>query len=488
MTNGVFYRVILLVLMPWVYNFPQILCQNTAQPSDPSSSTVFPDPAVTVTISRGDSSGKPVDSAATDTARELIDETYLKLNPFTFESTTGEDSNELRAKSNSLNTTSTPNYTITDGSVVFPTDATLEPITIPKGCLCDITPQFCDIGCCCDILDCSIPNLSSVFNNCGIKTEYSICLESWLVFKAQVDPALVTFVGDFICFRRETETEPNVLTSSARLRPRYFYPHIQRQLTAFNNPKSTVYKADDVVLTYYDQTSIFSTLRQPSPGLGSSACINHNPTRFLRSSSTSCSRVVTAHSCVNDRSLKPLTYYNGFTLLKVEYVIKYTSNGAITEARLNIELLNITTDTQLWQQHVVAFEQLATPTPPMATPTAQSPSEGLKLQSPLVGWFGGRVQPETCDKGCLLPVSLTVQVLWAQTGLRALPQSHILGAKFTFVCQKIKCPLRSSVPVSTEVIFSESTVYPESPRGERQPEWKFPFAFFSRGVGELDKE
>lgn len=35
------------------------------------------------------------------------------------------------------------------------------------GCLCDVTPDFCDIGCCCDVMDCGLLNLSSVFNNCG---------------------------------------------------------------------------------------------------------------------------------------------------------------------------------------------------------------------------------------------------------------------------------------------------------------------------------
>ncbi|RXN06482.1 tectonic-3 isoform X3 [Labeo rohita] len=196
---------------------------------------------------------------------------------------------------------------------------------------------------------------------------------------------------------------------------------------------------DDIILTYYGRTSMVSTLRQPSPGPTSSACINHNPARFLRSSSLSCSRAVTACSCVDDSSLNALTYYTGFSLLrspstqvenmpelvipismvsdwpeprhqngsclnvvsKVEYVIKYTSKGEIAEATLNIELMNTTADTQLLQKHVVIFQ-------------------------------------EACETGCLLPVSLSVQVLWAQRGLSALPQNHILGAKFIFGCQKFK--------------------------------------------------
>ncbi|KAI4883921.1 hypothetical protein NFI96_008396 [Prochilodus magdalenae] len=95
---------------------------------------------------------------------------------------------------------------------------------------------------------------------------------------------------------------------------------------------------------------------------------------------------------------------------------------------------------------------------------------------------------ELCETGCLLPVSLSVQVLWAQRGLLAMAQNHILGAKYVFSCHILKCPVTSSLPVTTEVIFSDATLYPEAPRGEPQPEWKFPFAFFTGGAGELDGE
>uniref|UniRef100_A0A3B5L0M6 Tectonic-1-3 N-terminal domain-containing protein n=1 Tax=Xiphophorus couchianus TaxID=32473 RepID=A0A3B5L0M6_9TELE len=44
-------------------------------------------------------------------------------------------------------------------------EATLYPTLV---CLCDLTPDFCDIGCCCDTADCDVANLSTVFT--GSKT------------------------------------------------------------------------------------------------------------------------------------------------------------------------------------------------------------------------------------------------------------------------------------------------------------------------------
>ncbi|XP_056109626.1 tectonic-3-like isoform X2 [Rhinichthys klamathensis goyatoka] len=642
MSKGVFFRGFQLVLIAIV--FPQATFQNTAQhhsvSTDSTNSSVSSNvtaAALNATFADGsavfptDATIEPIISpSVTDSTQSITDQTPLSTDlspyPFTFTDnapiitnqsrSTTASINDLRAEMNSSyptnstdsSATATPKGTFIDGRAVLPTDAR-EPMTSPLGCLCDVTPDFCDIGCCCDVMDCGLLNLSSVFNNCGQDAGSGVCLESWLMLRTQIDPALVTLTGNLLCVQREEEKQSAAQTSSARFQPKSIYPFLLRELTAFNSQTNKFYKADDIILTYYDRTSIVSTLGQPSPGPASSACINHNPARFLRSNSLSCSRAVTAQSCADDRSLNALTYYTGFGLLrvpsaqvenspefvipistvsnwpepleqngsclnvvsKVEYVIEYTSKGEIAKATLNTELLNTTIDTQLQQKHVIIF-QLATLTHPMATPIPPSPPEGLKPESLLVGWFGEKSQAltvlglsedggcsadlgnripvlfkqntvtgctfrslssdcgvlraellgilagvtvpdmismtagsqtdqsrvisqdcstpasEACETGCLLPVSLSLQVLWAQRGLRALPQNHILGAKFIFGCQRLKCPLRSSVPLTTEVMFSDATVYPEAPGGERQPEWKFPFDFFSRGVGEFDQE
>lgn len=49
-----------------------------------------------------------------------------------------------------------------------------------------------------------------------------------------------------------------------------------------------------------------------------------------------------------------------------------------------------------------------------------------------------------------------------------------------------QCPLTSPIALTTEVTFVDTTVYPEPPRGLPQPNWKFPFGFFTRGTAELD--
>lgn len=129
---------------------------------------------------------------------------------------------------------------------------------------------------------------------------------------------------------------------------------------------------------------------------------------------------------------------------------------------------------------------------------------------------------ESCESGCVLPTSLSIQVLWARRGLLDLPQNYILGAKYSFRCEKHKvgkaidsvrdsvqmiqprantpnplllrlflslccqCSSAPSVTVTTEVTFVDTTVYPDAPRGAPQPQWKFPFGFFTRGAAELD--
>ncbi|TSL75246.1 Tectonic-3 [Bagarius yarrelli] len=398
----------------------------------------------------------------------------------------------------------------TDGPVVTTVQTPItESIKASDGCTCNVTPDFCDIGCCCDNVDCGVTDLSSVFNKCPEQTKSAVCIESWLMFQANVDPQLVTNTGSLFCVQKENDlsikaqTAPAATEASASI----FSPHFSlAEISSTRN--ANVYKVDDVILTYYNATSIVSMLRQPTPGAGSSSCVQRNPARFLRSGSSSCSRIVSAQSCLRDSGLSSSSYFTGFSLLripitlpvnppepaerngsclnvvsKVEYVITYTSAGEITAAVLKLNVTNARLGMQILQQHAVQF-QLATP----STPPPKLPLVGLEVGMPVIGWFGGRVGPgELCKTGCLVPVSLSVRFLWAQRGLLALPQNHILGVKYVFSCQILKCPIVSPLPLTTEVIFSETTVYPEPPRAKPQPEWKFPFGFFTRGTEELDR-
>ncbi|XP_076857077.1 tectonic-3-like isoform X2 [Brachyhypopomus gauderio] len=484
-----------------------------------------------------------------------------------------------------------------------------QPMTSSSACACDLTPDFCDIGCCCDVGDCGVADLASVFSGCTQETRSGACVDGWLMFRANVDPALLTVTDSLFCVRREDEkgVVAQSLSGPSGAPFSISSPYFSLQEpTTFSSLNTNFYKADDIILTYYTNTSVVSILSQPSPGAASSTCMDRNPAKFLQSSSLFCSRAVSAVSCMRDSSLSVQAYYTAFSILriprpskidianltipviplsqqpqpiqhngsclnmvsKVEYTITYTGIGEITQVTLKVDVTNASFNTQLLQQHSVQF-QLATPSPP----PSKTPLVGLTDGSPVIGWFGEQAQPltvqglseggqcsvdplnrspvlfkhnsitgctfrsasrdcpslraqlysilrgdanpervamtagsqpdwsrvivqecpdipagELCETGCLLPVSLFVQVLWAQRGLLALPQSHILGAKYSFSCQLLQCPITSPVPVTTEVIFSDATVYPEAPRGQPKPDWKFPFAFFTRGSGELDGE
>lgn len=84
---------------------------------------------------------------------------------------------------------------------------------------------------------------------------------------------------------------------------------------------------------------------------------------------------------------------------------------------------------------------------------------------------------ESCVSGCLVPISLSFRFLWAQRGLLTHPQGQILGAKSSMRCTLLQCSARP-VTLTTEVSFVDTTVYPESPRGQPKPDWKLPFDFF----------
>ncbi|KAJ7984463.1 hypothetical protein DPEC_G00355090 [Dallia pectoralis] len=501
--------------------------------------------------------------------------------------------------------------------------STTEPVTVPaqvgtasrasldsKVCLCDLTLDFCDIGCCCDIVDCDILDLSSVFNGCSEQVISGDCIERWLLFRANVDPSRVTVTNKLFCVQPKQgnttvpQTSPALTLNAPALDDSYYFSW--KGPPTYQTHTRDFYRVDDTILTYFIGSTIRGALRQPSPGAATSFCVNRNPARFLRSMSLSCTRTLTPQSCARDPSLNAKSYLTGIRLLKipvresvqltpdnlisihpklesgwpeptvrngsclnlvsqVEYILWYTIIGEIVEATVNVVLVDTdSTITSLLQKHTVNF-QLATP-PPTPGPTVVV---GLTEGTPVIGQIGGTAQhlsilgvsgggecsidprmpilfahntitgctfnspsnnctelrsklynvlqgaatpslvamttgsqpnwarvitqvcvettqEEACETGCVLPHSLSVQVLWARTGLVALPQNYILGAKYLFHCQKVRCPLVSPLVVNTEVMFVDTTVYVEPPRSTPQPTWKFPFDFFSRGSGELD--
>uniref|UniRef100_U3JF50 Delta-1-pyrroline-5-carboxylate synthase n=1 Tax=Ficedula albicollis TaxID=59894 RepID=U3JF50_FICAL len=82
---------------------------------------------------------------------------------------------------------------------------------------------------------------------------------------------------------------------------------------------SAFYRAGDPILIYFDSSSVLSILRQPVKMGTSGLCVDGNPTGFLDSKSTSCTRIFAnlSESCMTDPALDAASYYRDFTVLKV---------------------------------------------------------------------------------------------------------------------------------------------------------------------------
>ncbi|XP_062299235.1 tectonic-3-like [Scomber scombrus] len=484
-----------------------------------------------------------------------------------------------------------------------PSATTVQPVLTPEGCLCDLTPDFCDIGCCCDTDDCVIGNLSTVFIGCPQKAISGVCIEKWLIFRANVDSSLITVNDSLFCVQTKDNAPHSLpaLPSYPALGDSYHFSPPKPTSTSYSRD---FYRVDDVILTFFSSSSVQGLLSQPSPGTAAAFCVNRNPAKFMRSVSHSCTRMLTPQSCTTDPNLNARSYFSDLSLIKipigeiaevseyliavtalsewpapslknnscvnvakkVNFVIGYTGRGEISYATVDVVLAGVDPNQMLLQTHSVQF-QLATPSP---TPGGPSPAVGLRAGSPVIGHFVETMKPlttlgvsqggecssdpsarapilfthntvtgctfsspssdcselrsqmywmlqefatpdsiamnsgsqpdwtrvitqecpvsfqETCDSGCVVPHSLSIQLIWARQGSLDLPQSYILGAKYLFQCRSFKCPLASSLALTTEVTFVETTVYPEPPRGLPQPRWKFPFDFFTRGTVELD--
>uniref|UniRef100_UPI0037E97078 tectonic-3-like n=1 Tax=Semicossyphus pulcher TaxID=241346 RepID=UPI0037E97078 len=522
------------------------------------------------------------------------------------EESTSVGTTEAVTPDSTLDSTAATTLTVSEAPTVVteaPSVTTSQPVVISQGCLCDLNPDFCDIGCCCDVVDCDVANLSTVFTGCPQKAISGVCIEKWLMFKANVDSSLITVTDSLFCIRPEDNATQSLpaLPRHPSLGDSYHFSPPAPTSSSFSRD---FYRVDDVIQTYFNSSSVRGLLRQPSPGAAADFCVNRNPSKFLRSLSLSCTRMVTPQSCTTDSTLNARSYFSDLSLIKipvvetvevsdllvpvtplsdwpapskqnnscinvvknVEFIIGYTGRGELTYATVNVVLADVDPNQLLLQTHSVQFE-LAAPSP---TPGASTPAGGLPAGSPVIGRFDEEVKPlttlgvsqggecssdpnarspvlfthnsitgctfsspsndcselrshiygilqglatpdliamnsgsrpdwtrvitqecpvslqETCESGCVLPNSLSIRVLWARQGPLHLPQNYILGAKYLFQCRNFKCPLSSHIALTTEVRFVDTTVYPQPPMGSPQPDWKFPFGFFTRGSAELD--
>ncbi|XP_012705861.2 tectonic-3 isoform X1 [Fundulus heteroclitus] len=310
-----------------------------------------------------------------------------------------------------------------------PSPATVQTLVSAQACLCDLTPGFCDVGCCCDTADCDVADLAAVFTGCPRADVRGVCIEKWLMFRANVDSSFVTVTDTLFCVQAEAADAPRSLPALTH------FPALQ-DFYRFSPPghptirhSRDFYRVDDVIQTFFSNSSVRGLLRQPSPGAASAFCFSRNPAKFLRSTSLSCSRTVTAASCTADPSLSASSYFSDMSLVKVptadavipsdllipvrplsdwpaparldgfcknvvekvEFVVGYTERGELTDAVVSVTLADVALEQLLLQTHSVQF-QLATPGPAPAEP---APPVGLRHGSAVVGRFNGELQPLT---------------------------------------------------------------------------------------------
>uniref|UniRef100_A0A1A8HPK1 Tectonic family member 3 n=1 Tax=Nothobranchius kuhntae TaxID=321403 RepID=A0A1A8HPK1_NOTKU len=463
--------------------------QATRQPALDSMITTTPDSLVTA----------PRDSMVTNTQDSLVTAPRDSM-------VTNTQDSLVTAPRDSMVTT---NPSISEAP--SPT-TTVQTVISGEGCLCDLTPDFCDIGCCCDTADCDAADLTTIFTGCSPAVISEVCVEKWLMFRANVDSSLVTVTDTMFCVRSKAAAPQSLpsLHESPALGDSY---HFSPSGHMFIRHSRHFYRADDVIQTFFSNSSVRGLLRQPSAGAASAFCFNRNPARFLRSSLLTCTRMVTPQSCTTDSSLSAHSYTSPMSLIKipinetvtpsdflipviplgqwpapvkinnsclnvvekVEFTIGFTSRGELSNASVSVVLTDRTLHQQLLQTHSVQFQGgECSPVPRSAVLFTHNTISGCtfislarnctELRSRIYEILQGPAAPdmmamnsgsqpdwtrvirrecpispqETCDSGCVLPLSLSVQVLWARQGFTDVPQSYILGAKFLFHCQKVK--------------------------------------------------
>ncbi|XP_038599751.1 tectonic-3 [Tachyglossus aculeatus] len=195
-------------------------------------------------------------------------------------------------------------------------------------CICDLSPDTCDLNCCCD-RDCYLSSPRTVFSFClpgSTRAKSWVCVENSLIFRSNspfssrvnLEP---DGLGEFCVEVNNSklnyfqQLQKVNASNIASLSTKYGGPSIISPPPT-QSPSSAFYKAGDPILTYFPRWSLLSMLRQPA-GIGG-LCADGNPAGFLESKNTSCTRIFpsVAKSCTKDPALRASSY-NDFTILKV---------------------------------------------------------------------------------------------------------------------------------------------------------------------------
>ncbi|XP_072809000.1 tectonic-1 isoform X2 [Vicugna pacos] len=226
-------------------------------------------------------------------------------------------------------------------------------------CVCDLSPEQCDVNCCCDP-DCSSTDFS-IFSACSIPVvmgDSQFCSQKAAIYSLNftADPPqrifkLVEQINPSIFCIHITNYKPALSFINPEVPDENNFDKLMKTSDGFSlNAESDVSftdKPDAPNSAKYEygvclQTSD-SFLRFPSP-LTSSFCSDNNPAAFLVNQAVKCTRSISLEQCEEIETLS-MAYYSSPKILrvpnsgtKVKYSLTYTDAGEIVQAALSLLL------------------------------------------------------------------------------------------------------------------------------------------------------
>ncbi|XP_025971689.2 tectonic-3 [Dromaius novaehollandiae] len=173
----------------------------------------------------------------------------------------------------------------------------------------------------------------------GSRSAGQVCVEKSIIFRANTPypTDIITAPGgrDLLFCVQPDDSNLNYFQQPQHIKESDFLKFSEKYgrhsfltLSQAQPSLSAFYRAGDPILTYFDSSSVLSTLRQPVRMGASGLCVDGNPAGFLDSKSTSCTRIFVnlSKSCITDPALDAASYYRDFTVLKVPI------NGTIVQS------------------------------------------------------------------------------------------------------------------------------------------------------------
>ncbi|XP_051837713.1 tectonic-3 [Antechinus flavipes] len=199
-----------------------------------------------------------------------------------------------------------------------------------NACSCDLTPNSCDLNCCCDD-ECYLKESRMIFKDC-LPGSYRIlgwkCVDPSIMFQSNtpfhVETLMIPDSGPNFCIQVK-----NPILNYFHHLQKVNETNIQSLIknyggkSFFSEPPptpiySSFYKAGDPIVIYFPSQSLLSLLKHPTEIGPSGLCTDNNAAKFLENGHTTCTRFFSnlTSSCTTDPSLTVTSYHN-FMVLKV---------------------------------------------------------------------------------------------------------------------------------------------------------------------------